>query len=201
MRRLALLLPLLGLVACDTKGVFVPIDPELNRMIRQPYERPYEENDFFDDRMAMRTPPEGTIAWDQVVDQPMLTTGQDGGKYAATLPIPADDALLARGRDRFDIYCAVCHGSMGAGQSVVGRAMKLVKPPSLHDPRIRAFPPGRIFSIITDGYGMMPSYAARLEVRDRWAVAAYVKALQLSQHAPLSDLPADVQQQADKELQ
>lgn len=106
--------------------------------------------------------------------------------YAKEIPIPVTKDLLLLGKKRFDITCATCHGILGDGVSVVARKMLLKPPPSLHDYRDR--PPGYIFDVITSGYGLMASYAWELPLTERWAVVAYVKALQLSQHAPVGQL-------------
>jgi mono/diheme cytochrome c family protein len=97
-------------------------------------------------------------------------------------------ALLERGRERFNIYCAPCHGRAGVGDGmVVQRGMP--RPPSLHDERLRAAPDQHVFDVITRGYGVMYSYAMRVQPPDRWAIVAYIRALQLSQHATLADVP------------
>lgn len=198
------LLPILALAllasACDTKGVFVPLDIGFNRMIHQKRVDAFETNSFFADDRAMRTPPAGTVPEETPAGSPMLTKGAEDGKYAPVIPVKVDQKLLARGRDRFTIYCAVCHGGDAGGESVVADKMQLIRPPSFHQPFIRAFPPGRLYQIIAEGYGMMPSYAPQLSIHDRWAVVAYVKALQLSQHAKVSDLPPDVRTAAEEHL-
>lgn len=128
---------------------------------------PYAETPYFEDGIAMRLPPAGTVAHDR----------------EAITPPPVDVALLARGRQRFDIVCAACHGVLGDGDTEVARHMALRPPPSLHEPRIRALPPERVVEVIRLGFGLMPSYATVLPPRDRWAVVAYLRALQLSQEA------------------
>ncbi|MCB9785372.1 MAG: cytochrome c [Deltaproteobacteria bacterium] len=107
------------------------------------------------------------------------------------IPLPVDAALLARGRQRFDAFCSPCHGRAGAGDgAVVERGFPA--PPTFHQPRLRRVADGYIFDVITRGYGQMYSYASRLAPADRWAVVAYVRALQLSQHARLADLPPEL---------
>ncbi|HVV50916.1 MAG TPA: cytochrome c [Polyangia bacterium] len=175
-------------------------EPDFERMITQRNVRPYTGAPFFPDDRAMRPPPAGTIDRRQIVGQPALTDGVVAGRYVTASPIPVDRALLARGRDRFDVFCAACHGVRGDGSSEVARHMELRRPPSLLEDPVRAFPPGRVFQVISLGYGLMPSYAAELPVADRWAAVAYLGALQLSQSSPLAGLPADVRAAAERSL-
>jgi mono/diheme cytochrome c family protein len=108
-----------------------------------------------------------------------------------------DAAALARGRARFDVTCAVCHGLLGDGESQVALSMSLRRPPSLH--AYRDVPDGHLYRVITEGFGLMPSYGAELSVEDRWAVVAYVRALQLSQYAGLEQVPPDVRRKLEQE--
>jgi mono/diheme cytochrome c family protein len=108
--------------------------------------------------------------------------------------MPADMAMLQRGRQRYEIYCTPCHGLAGNGDGMVVRR-GYRKPVSFHDDRLRAQPAGYFFDVMTNGFGAMPDYAAQLPVRDRWAVVAYIRALQLSQHATLDDVPPNVRPQ------
>jgi mono/diheme cytochrome c family protein len=126
--------------------------------------------------------------------------GLAGDTYASSIPIAVDRALLRRGRDRFEVYCAACHGATGDGKSIVAAHMSLRKPPSLVDDPVRSFPPGRVFQVITDGYGLMPSYASALAVDERWAVVAYLRALTLSAHVTLDALPAAERRRAEEAL-
>ncbi len=162
---------------------------------------PYTASPYFPDGRTMRTPPAGTVPRERDVDDPTLTSGLDpGGAYAAAIPVPVDGALLERGRERFEITCAACHGLLGDGDSDVARAMRLRKPPSLHEERIKGYPPGRIYQVISAGFGLMPSYRTQLGVSDRWAVVAYVRALQLRQGVQLAALPAEIRAEAQKRL-
>jgi mono/diheme cytochrome c family protein len=106
-------------------------------------------------------------------------------------------ALVQRGRERFDIYCAVCHGYAGDGQSIVAGKMALRAPPTLHSDKLAAYTPAQIFEVMTLGYGYMPKYDSEISVADRWAIANYVKALQLSQRATVDDVPADKRGELD----
>jgi mono/diheme cytochrome c family protein len=165
-------------------------------MIAQRSYRPYEAAPQFADHRAMRPPPPGTIRHDRVVGQPALTAGAVGGVDVATVPMGVDARLLERGRTRFEIVCATCHGLTGDGQSAVARKMELRRPPPLIEPPVTTFVPGRVFRVISLGYGLMPSYAAVLDVTDRWAVVAYLRALQVSQHVALGELPPSVRAEA-----
>lgn len=187
-----------ALVPAACQGVLP--EPDFERMLTQRNYRPYEEAPYFADNRAMRPPPEGTIDRQRIIGRPELTEGVVRGRYVTASPVPVDRALLERGRDRFDVFCAACHGVRGDGTSEVARHMELRKPPSLLADPARSFPPGRVFQVITLGYGLMPSYAAMLPVADRWATVAYVGALQLSQASRLADLPADVRATAERAL-
>jgi mono/diheme cytochrome c family protein len=189
---------LLLLVAAGCDGVLPA--PDLERMIHQRNVRPYAPSGLFSDGRAMRPPPAGTISRDRVVGDPLLTEGAAGGQLAARIPLAVDRALLERGRNRFDVFCAACHGLRGDGISPVAHNMDLRKPPSLLEAPVTTFPPGRIFQVISLGYGLMPSYASRLDVRDRWATVAYLGALQTSQAVALDELPPDLRARAAKEL-
>jgi hypothetical protein len=174
---------------------------DFERMLVQDHYLPYEKSEFFADERELRTPPEGAIPRDEIVGDPALTTGVVSGVYVDRTPLPLGRATLDRGHDRFDRFCAPCHGVAGDGVSRVARSMTLRKPPSLVDARARAFPPGRVFQVTTLGYGLMRSYAEDLEVADRWAVVAYLRALQRSAEVPLDSLPPRARGEAEKELQ
>jgi mono/diheme cytochrome c family protein len=170
---------------------------DLNRMLDQHKYEAYEPNSFFDDGQSMRRPPAGTVRREAVLGPPELVSGRLNGQYVETLPRPLDAALLERGQNRFRIFCQTCHGELGDGNSQVAENMKLRKPPSLHEERIRAYPAGRLYRVISEGYGLMPAYDEQLGIDDRWAVVAYVQALQLSQNARLSDLPENMRREAE----
>lgn len=187
-------------LGCSAKDVFVEIDPDLNRMIEQPRGDPYERSTVFADGRLMRRPPAGTVATTAAVEDPERATGRRGDGYVERSPLPLDRAVLARGRDRFDIFCAPCHGVLGDGQSIVARNMPMVRPPSLHSERVRRQPPGRIYAVIREGFGLMGSYEAQLTIDERWAVVAYVRALQLAQAAPLATLAPALRREAEEAL-
>jgi mono/diheme cytochrome c family protein len=166
------------------------------RMVHQQRGAPYRSSPYLPHGELMQPPPAGTVARNAPRGPRPLVEGLDGNAYTTSLPLPLDRDLLERGHARFDVFCATCHGLTGDGVSVVAHEMSLRKPPSLVDARVRGFPPGRIFRVITDGYGLMPSYAYALEVSDRWAVVAYLHALQRSASTQLSELPPALQRRA-----
>ncbi len=149
-------------------------------------------------RAAPRTPPKGTMPVSDTPFDPAVDTGRVSGRWIEKIPIAVDRALVEEGRRRFEIVCATCHGILGDGDSPAARNMTLRRPPSLHEARIRAMPPGQIFAVASQGFGLMPGYAAYLEPRERWAVIAYVRALQLSRHARVAELPPPVRKQLEE---
>ncbi|WP_437573079.1 c-type cytochrome [Sorangium sp. So ce887] len=176
---------------------------DLERMIRQHRYAPYQASELFHDGAVMRRPPEGTVPNDRVTGDPGLTrgvTGAAGGAYVARVPVPVTIELLRYGQGRYEIFCAACHGIAGDGESEVARNMTQRRPPSLVDPRVQAFPPGRVYQVIVEGYGLMRSYEANIPLRERWAIVAYVKALGRSRAAALDALPPPLRERARKEL-
>jgi mono/diheme cytochrome c family protein len=169
---------------------------DFERMIEQPSFRPYEASTSFPDGMAMRRPPPGTIPRSRTLAPLELVTGQGEDGPVGYVPVLVDRSLLERGQDRFRIFCASCHGVMGDGSSQVAENMTLRRPPSLHDEDVRAYPPGRLFGVVSSGYGLMPGYEDKLSIQDRWAVVAFVGALQLSQRAELVTLPDAIREEA-----
>jgi mono/diheme cytochrome c family protein len=161
-------------------------------MITQPKLLPYGEAAMFRDGRAMRPLPPGAVPREGLPDP----APGDGD----TLPVPVTRALLDRGRRRFAIACATCHGIAGDGDSPVARAMQRRRPPSLHEARIAALAPGALYRVIADGYGLMPSYAALLAPDDRWAVVAYVRTLELAWTARLDALPPAIRDDVARRL-
>ncbi|GAB4376319.1 MAG: cytochrome c [Acidobacteriota bacterium] len=160
--------------------------------------KPQEPSDLFADGRAMRPRIDGTVPREELVGDPELTTGRRAdGSFVDAFPVAVDRELLLRGQDRFNIYCAPCHGWDGFGQGVVARrADRLqegtwVPPTSLHDKTVRERPVGHIYNTIRNGIRNMPAYGPQIPVRDRWAIVAYVRALQRSQNARLEDVPED----------
>jgi hypothetical protein len=156
----------------------------------QPKHEPLEASDFYADGRASRPPVEGTIARGQLKLDEGLHAGRAEGRPIEVFPMPVKRQILDRGRERFDVFCAPCHGRVGTGDGMIVRR-GLRAPPSLHLVRLRNAPPGYFFEVITNGFGAMADYRAQIAVEDRWAIVAYIRALQLSQHATLEDVPAD----------
>ncbi|WP_438013519.1 cytochrome c [Sorangium sp. So ce315] len=173
---------------------------DLERMIHQKRYAPYEPAEMFDNGAVMRHPPGGTVPNDRVTGDPGLTRGVTGGAYVDRIPIPVTLELVQYGQDRYEIFCGACHGVAGDGESEVARHMTQRRPPSLVDARIQAFPPGRVYQVIVEGYGLMRSYEPNIPLRERWAIVAYVKALGRSRAAALDALPPPLRERALKEL-
>ena len=186
-------------------------------MARQPSYRPLEPTDFFDDGRASRPLVEGTVPRGGPLEESAILTyrkspAHGAADYVDICPIAIDKKALERGRERFNIYCAVCHDALGTGNGkIVERGY--LPPPNYHTGYSRGFerrgikvllrdvPVGYYFEVISRGYGGMPDYASQIPPDDRWKIIAYVRALQLSQWAPLKDLPGNIQDKARKELQ
>jgi mono/diheme cytochrome c family protein len=177
-----LLLPraaVLGLALAALPGC-----PSLDVMWRQPKQEPYEAGPL---GTGMRVPPAGTVAYRSLAE-PALETGLGpDGRALRTAPVPPTAELLATGRVKYDVYCAVCHGVLGDGESQLALNMSLRRPPSLH--AYRDVSDGYLYRVIAQGFGYMASYATELSVEERWAVVAYVRALQLSQAASMEQVP------------
>ena len=197
---LTLLLALLALGGCDVEGHFKMPAWSLERMLEQPRADAYEKSEFFEDGSVMRDLPPGTVSREVLLGEPEITEGRTAsGAFVTEIPIPISMALLEEGQRRFKIICATCHGQLGDGRSPVARYMGIRKPVSFLGEYHRSFPPGRTFATITHGVGLMPSYAVELDVTQRWAVVAYIDALQLSRRARVADLPPDVRRDLLKE--
>jgi mono/diheme cytochrome c family protein len=154
----------------------------------QPKYVPLRQSSFFNDQRSARPVVEGTVARGQLHDDELMYTGKVKGEDAALFPMRVDAAVMARGQQRFNIYCSPCHGRTGQGDGmVVLRGYR--RPPSLHQDRLRNAPIGHFFDVVTNGFGAMPDYAAQITAEDRWAIVAYIRALQLSEHATLTDVP------------
>jgi mono/diheme cytochrome c family protein len=164
---------------------------------RQPKVLAYGPSDFYQDGMGMRHPPAGTVPRQRVTGLPGATTGKEGTNYVTSFPVRVDEALLRLGQRRYNITCGTCHGPLGDGDSIVGRQMALRPPPSLMDYKER--PIGYIFEVASKGHGLMASYAAELPVRERWAVVAYVRALQAARTATLDRAPVAERSRLEKE--
>lgn len=154
----------------------------------QPRYNPYDASAFFDNGLSARQPVPGTVARGQLHLDSLLYTGKVDGKDAEVFPFRITSADLARGRERFNIYCAPCHDATGSGRGMIV-LRGFPQPPSFHIDRLRQAPPGHFFDVMTNGLGVMYSYASRVSPEDRWRIAAYIRALQLSQQASLTDAP------------
>jgi len=168
---------------------------DLERMIDQRKLEAYEASSAFEDGKVMRSPPPDTIARNSSAPRNRMTELAAKNDPAAPV-LPLTSKLLERGQNRFDTFCAACHGVLGDGRPQVAENMRLRPPPSLHEARLRALSRESLYAIIRDGYGLMPGYGSALSVDDRWAVVAYVGALQLSQNVELSRLPDNLQEEA-----
>jgi mono/diheme cytochrome c family protein len=157
----------------------------------QPKYKPYRQSEFFADGKSMRPFVEGTVARGTLRDDSPYYTGRGtDGEFVTELPVAATTDLLERGRSEFEVFCSPCHGRTGMGDGmIVQRGFK--RPSSYHTDRLRQMPIGYHFDVATNGYGAMSSYASQVPVEDRWAIAAYIRALQLSQYAPATEVPAD----------
>ena len=183
---------LVASVACrGQKSDNPPIHPNLN-MDFQYHLKAQEGDNFFGDKRAMRPSVPGTVARGSLGGTLEMRTGMAGEEYLVDSPVVVTQELLLRGQERYEIYCTPCHGSAGYADGIATKRGNL-PPPSFHDERLIEMPAGQIYESIWKGVrGNMPSYANRIGLRDRWAVVAYVRALQLSQNAKLEDVPADV---------
>ena len=167
----------------------IELFPDMNR---QPKLRPQAPNDFFPDGRSSRQPVTGTIArGDRYEDLPVNTGHLPGvTNYVETIPVPVSEALLKRGQQRFNINCSPCHGAQGDGNGITKRIGAMGVVADLHDPRIVKMTDGELFTIITYGKNLMGAYGPNVVIEDRWAVVAYVRALQLSRLGNIDDVPA-----------
>lgn len=154
----------------------------------QPRYNPLDESGFFEDGRSARPPVPGTVARGNLRIDQHLYTGKVNGVPVDAFPFPITQQVLERGRERFNISCAPCHGYTGEGRGMIVQR-GFPPPPSYHTARLREAPVGHFYDVITNGYGAMFAHAARISAEDRWAIVAYVRALQLSQHADVNDLP------------
>jgi hypothetical protein len=158
----------------------------------QPYYRPLRESNFFADKRSARPIIEGTVARGHLDADIYFYTGKIGSNDGDYMPFPVTADVLARGQQRYNIYCSPCHSELGDGNGmIVQRGYK--RPPSYHIERLRKAPIGYFFDVMTNGFGAMPDYSVQVDPKDRWAIAAYIRALQLSQGASRADVPAGEQ--------
>jgi mono/diheme cytochrome c family protein len=163
-------------------------------MYEQARYEPFEPSAFFEDGASARPLVAGTVARDDPrggppagVSEDVFTTGWSGGRLAEVVPFPVDQRVLERGQERYRIYCIPCHGELGDGRGIIVRR-GFNPPPPYASAELRQQPIGHFFDVMSRGYGTMYSYAARIPPRDRWAIAAYIRVLQLSQHAEAAKL-------------
>lgn len=189
------LIPLAAAVAARSGDTTKPAFHIVNDMDSQARFRAQVANPIFADGRAMRPDPTGTVSFDGLIEDPVVLTGKQGEAWSTSLPVAADAKLLARGRERFGIYCAPCHGVAGYGDGLVANRAKdlqetnWVPPASLHDPLVRGRALGQLFDTVRNGVRTMPAYGRQLSVQDSWAVVAYVRALQRSQNGTPADVP------------
>ena len=182
--RVALLVALFALAACRQK------------MANQPRYDPLEASDFFADGMAARPRVPGTVARGELSTDPFFDTGKVNGQPGNGFPFPVTREVVDRGQERFDIYCSECHGRLADGNGmIVARGYR--RPPSFHIDRLRTAPTGHFFDVMTNGFGAMPPYKTQVPPRDRWAIVAYIRALQISQNATVADVPVTEREHLD----
>ena len=157
-------------------------------MFVQPLSKPLKSSDFFRDGMASRPVVAHTVARGQENEDEAFYRGKIGTNFVETFPFPITREVLERGHQRFDIYCSVCHARTGEGNGMIVQR-GYPPPPSYHIERLRQVPVGHFYDVMTQGYGIMYSYAHAVKPSDRWAIAAYIRVLQLSHNARLEDLP------------
>ncbi|MEQ1756779.1 MAG: cytochrome c [Vicinamibacterales bacterium] len=162
-----------------------------------PRYRPLQSTTFFANGSSSRMVVANTVARGQLNEDRHLYEGVVDGRPAETFPMPVTADVMARGHERFDVFCSPCHGMTGVGNGmIVQRGFR--QPPSFHDERLRNAPVGYYFDVMTNGFGMMQDYAAQVPVADRWAIAAYIRALQTSRSATVADVPADRRADLDR---
>jgi len=162
-----------------------------------PRYEPLEASTFFANGQASRTLVANTVPRGLLREDTHLNEGRIDGQLATTFPMAVTPAVMQRGQERFNVFCSPCHGRTGSGNGmVVQRGFRA--PPSYHEDRLRNAPVGYFFDVMTNGFGAMQDYASQVPVADRWAIAAYIRALQLSQRATLADVPADRRADLDR---
>ena len=167
----------------------------------QPKYKPYRGSDFFADGRAMRPLVDGTVARGTLHEGDPLYTGMSMSEdeFVTEIPVPVTAALLERGRSEFRVFCSPCHGRTGRGDGVIVQR-GFQRPSSFHIDRLRQVPIGFYFDVMSNGFGAMSDYAMQVPVEERWAIAAYIRALQLSQHASSTDVPAGHESELEASL-
>ena len=155
----------------------------------QPRQNPLSRSDFFADQRSERPPVEGAVARGQLHEDTYFYTGKLGSTPGDYMPFPVTKEVLERGRERYNIYCAPCHSRVGDGNGFIPSRGFARKPPTFHKARWQKAPLGEFYDVIANGFGIMPDYASQIPPRDRWNIVAYIRALQLSQDATMTDVP------------
>ncbi len=163
----------------------------------QPRFEALEASDFFEDGRSARPYVNGTIARGALRENLHFYYGRINGEIADSVPFQVSREVLERGHERFDIFCTPCHGQLGNGEGmIVQRGFR--RPPSFHEERLLNMPVGHFYDVISNGFGTMVDYSSRISPKDRWAIAAYIRALQLSQRATLEDVPPTERQRLEE---
>lgn len=176
-------------------GVFVSAC--VQKMASQPHERPLQESAFFENGQSARPLVPGTVPSGYRRNNTRDEQNPSYDSNTQELPYPLTRDVLARGQERYDIYCAACHARTGEGDGMIVRR-GFSRPPSFQTDRLRSAPVGHFYDVMTNGFGAMPSYAAQVPSNDRWAIAAYIRALQLSRNATLDDVPPEKRSELEK---
>lgn len=155
----------------------------------QPRMNPLAKSDFFPDQRSARPLVPGTVARGDLRADTYFYTGKIGDTPGDFMPFPVNEEVLTRGRERFNIYCSPCHSRLGDGNGMIPQR-GFRRPPSYHIERLRKAPLGYFFDVMTNGFGAMPDYSSQIQPRDRWAIVAYIRALQLSQNASKAEVPS-----------
>lgn len=191
MKRFLLFFPVIFLSCRGDYSEQPPIhlNPNMDKM---PKSKAQSSSEFFADGSSMRTPSEGTVAAGSVYDNESYATGLNAdGTPVLRSPVPLSAELMKRGRERFDIYCAPCHGRTGEGSGIVVQR-GFIPPPDFHTDVMRANPDGHFYTVIHNGIRNMPTYRHQVPVHDRWAIVSYIRSLQRSRFASVNDIPSDL---------
>ena len=167
-----------------------------NDMDRQYKYLPQAASPFFADGRTDRPVVPGTVSMGSFQEDDYFTSGRDEAEFGRGFPVPVDHQLMELGRKKYDIFCAVCHGTTGDGNGIT-KSYGMVATPTYHDDRLRGMAEGEIFNTITNGKNNMGSYGAKLGYEERWAIIAYLRALQLAQNATLENVPPEHQKELD----